>query len=224
MSTSFEFLLILFAGFVGSLMISYGLTRLFGGRAIQPPIVGGTVRLKTTSGVYRTRLLAVDAAGWHLTAPLSRDAYVPLRPGEEVVLEAPVMGGAILARTSVASRDADTHEVIVAMPKRAHSIERRETRRVSESEGLPAKVESKAAVLLDVSPFGARVECEAEVGSGERVRLDLPWSEEPVFAWVLEVLPVLGTHGRWTACRVRFEDRAQMPPTPSLRLENGFLS
>ncbi len=205
----FGLLLLVFAATFGASYLVVWFSRGLKGSAV--PIEGGAVRLKCTHGVYRSRFLGVSSAGWRLTAPLSRDSYVPLRPGDELVLEAPVVGAALTARTRVVSRDADSHELMVARPSRTHRLERRETRRLLEPNGVSCTLEGSEAAIVDISRFGARLDCSAAVGSGERVRLDLQWFEEPVFAWVLEVLPVEGSRGRRTLCRVRFEDGVSLP-------------
>jgi hypothetical protein len=202
----------LLAVLAASGLISYGLMRLsLRSRGSLAPLVGGTVRIKTIRGVYRSKLVRAGAEGWVLTAPLSRDAYVPFRVGESVVVEAPVAGGSILARTSIKHRDIETHELVLAPPRKMHPVERREMQRVQDPQGMTASLEGRPANLLDFAPFGARLECASGLASGERVRLDVPWMAEPIFGWVLEVLPSEGTQGRRMICRVSFEERAGIP-------------
>lgn len=199
-----EFLLIISLAFLGCLSAAYLLGRLVEGlRSSVTPLEGGVVRIKCTHGVYRSRFLGLCPGGWRLTAPLSRDAYVPFRPGDAVVLEAPVTGAAVLARSLVVERDMETHEIVVARPRSARRIERRETRRTVDLGGQACKLDDRSAALLDVSRHGARLVSSAAVSVGERVRLDLPGRDEPSFGWVLEVQP--GESGQ-TVARVRFEN------------------
>ena len=208
--SNLEFILVLFATLAACAGLSVGAVR--ASRADSKcPLPGGVLRLKCVHGVYRSRFLGMTANGWRVTAPLTRDSYVPLRPGDPVVIEAPIDGSALLARTSVLERDAETHELVLARPSRRYRLERREAERRCDTAGIACTVEGKPALLLDVSAFGARVRCSGVLAAGDRVRLDLAWCEEPAFGWVLEVIPAAETAGSRTICRIRFEDRVRLP-------------
>src|SRR5512141_887054 len=62
---------------------------------------GAVVKLRGRKGMYRSRLIAPSEAGWRIGAPLQRDSYVPLRPGESITVEAATPKGLISFRSQV---------------------------------------------------------------------------------------------------------------------------
>jgi hypothetical protein len=79
--------------------------------------------------------------------------------------------------------------MIMAAPENTKVEDRRETLRLRDLEGTTVLVEGKAAKLVDVAEGGLRVREGGAIYKGECVRVDAPWSEEPMFGYVLEVLP-----------------------------------
>lgn len=167
------------------------------------PLSGGTLRLRTPSGVYRARFLRTTSEGWVFSAPLKRDAYVPLRPGESVTAECPTENGVLLFRSHVVSRDAETHEFTIEKPKATHARERRSGKRARVS-NVAVDIDSIQASLVDISEGGARAVVARRFANGERVAVKLPWIAEPVYAAVLETEI---TDGRGLfATRIVFEE------------------
>lgn len=186
---------LLTTSFVGALGLSWLVVRLARPfRAPVAPTPGSVLRLRTDSGIYRSRFLGVGDSGWRISAPLQRDRFVPLRIGGRVLAEMSCGGGALVFRTSIAARDGDSHELVLMPPSNSHHVERRQhARRFGDSARVA--VDGEAAELLDVSAGGVRVRTPRPLRRGDRVRLDL--ASEEVYAWVL------GAEG--TTARLVFE-------------------
>lgn len=165
---------------------------------------GCAVRLRTPDGVYRTRYAGPTRQGLVFAAPLQRDSYVPISVGAPVTVEAPGTSGVLLFRTKVTARDAATHELVLEAPEKVLSEDRRHSKR--QSKGLqPVLIEDATAWLSDVSETGMRVLSDRHFPSGERVKIELPSSEEPYFGWVLHCGPNLdGGKGQYVV-RIRLE-------------------
>lgn len=173
-----------------SFALSYGIARALGQRRMQVLVPGCSVRLRTSDGVYRTRYAGPSPQGLVFAAPLKRDSYVPISVGAPVTVEAPSHRGVLLFRTRVASRDAATHEFVLAAPDRVFHEDRRQSPRLVKGRAA-IRVEEQTAWLADASETGFRFYSDAAFGPGERVRIDLPEQEEPEFAWVLHCGPNL---------------------------------
>ena len=94
--------LILFfaAGFAVALSTSWLIVKITFLLRRQPdPAVGTILRVRATSGVYRSHLVSLGESAWIMSAPLQRDHHVPLREGEEVIIEAADKHGALLFRS-----------------------------------------------------------------------------------------------------------------------------
>ncbi len=195
------FLGFLIVAFVVSTLIAHWLVDRRKSGSSKAPDPGTTLRLRATAGVYRSKLILAEAGGWRISAPLSRNHYVPLRIGESITVEAPVQGGVYLFKTIVAARDADLHELILCPPTNVAPTERRTIQRCERVE--PITIEGEPGQLVDISALGARLKTRKRFTPGDRVRLDL--RDGLLFAWVLESWPT--RHGDdWREnLRVRFE-------------------
>lgn len=128
----------------------------------------GPLLIKTRTGIYRSHFEHAEAGQWVISAPLSRDNYVPLQPGEEVLVDAPVEGGALLFRTKVLSRDARTHLVTIGLPERLHLTERREARRLR-AQDLECQINGVRGRVLNHSAEGALILSSAKLAAGDLV-------------------------------------------------------
>lgn len=168
----FQVLLATTGVFLASSLIAYGI-----GKARQTRIQShtrtlrptGAVLIKTSSGVYRARFDHAEPGVWVLDAPVQRDSYVPLREGEEVILDAPVAGGAVVFRSVVLERDAVTKQYRFKVPANLHATERREVRRQALQDeclinGMPGK-------MLNYSAEGALVLSGLKLKEGQVVHL-----------------------------------------------------
>lgn len=149
---------------------------------------GAMVRFRTGEAMYRTRFTSARKKGLAFAAPLQRDVYVPIPVGERVIVEAPSKEGVIVFRTHVIGRDVETREIVLAVPEVVHREERREGAR-QDGGFSPIQVEDREAWLVDVAPHGVKFTTNAEVRSGERIKVEMPSAEAPAFAWVLEAAP-----------------------------------
>jgi hypothetical protein len=194
--------------FLASVIVSYGLMLLARSlRRTPSPIPNGQIKVTSGASAYRARFLCESREGWLFTAPLQRDAYVPLRVGEPLIIEAPSVRGVLRFRTEIVDRRADSGVMVAQRPKQVHLEDRRaEERRTDLSTG-DARVEGKAAELIDLSRHGAKLSVEGLIPRGDRVRLELPWLNEPCFGWTLES----ERSGDATMIRVRFEETLELP-------------
>lgn len=172
---------------------------------VSAPPENSLVRIRATSGMYRSRFVGASRQGWILTAPLSRDHYVPLRIEETLTIEAPTEDGVYLFRTKIVERDEDSHQFTIKKPASVSRIDRRDEPRLRDLASLTIHCEGLEAWVVDLSPGGAKVCAKIPRCRGERVRLDLPWLEDPVFAWVLDVAPANVDGGKGVEMRMRFE-------------------
>jgi len=191
----------LLVAFATSALIGYLVTERRRSRLGTPPEVGTTLRLRSCSGVYRSKLMAIAGNEWSISAPLSRNHYIPLRIDESLTVEAPVKGGVYVFKTVVCGRDNVNHEFKIRPPINVSPRDRREVKRCERNEQV--EVDGQPAFLVDISALGARLKSRKRFSPGDRVRLDLP--DAMVFAWVLESWPTrYGDDWRETL-RVRFE-------------------
>jgi len=174
-----------------------------------PPI--GMLRLRADSGVYRCRYHRTASGGWVVGAPLRKDHHVPLRPGEEVVVEAPVPGGVQVFRSEVVDRIAATHELVLRQPKHVQTWDRRNEFRMAPSEETLLDLNGNVAGVVDLAPNGLRVMTLARLEPGEVVRMTVEGKARD--GWVLECLPAIW-HGV-SASEVRI--RLQPLDAPSCR-------
>lgn len=187
--------------FAVSVGASYALTNLRLRKSISPPLPDATLQIRSGGALYRAKFVRNSASGWVIGAPLSRDAYVPLRVGEQVSVWAPTNDGLRSFETEILERDATTHEFTLAIPHRAGKVERRQSPRIRTFADPSVQFEGQRATLIDLSENGARVFAPCVVKKGERVRIDL--SGNPAYGWILESNP------KAQGCEVRlvFEER-----------------
>jgi hypothetical protein len=71
-------------------------------------------------------------------------------------------------------------------------------------------VEDQAAWICDLAPNGIKLVRDGVLRQGERIKVEIPCLEEPVYAWVLECTGnfdrMMGTH----IVRARFEHPVQV--------------
>jgi len=124
-----EFMALLLAlnllAFIAALLVGAGVSaavRRVRHRAPLAPPRGSALRIRAERAVYRTRFLGEVVTGWEFAAPLQRDAYVPLRVGERLVVEAETRHGRMLFRSEVLSRDPETGSMILARPEKSYVL------------------------------------------------------------------------------------------------------
>ncbi|MBL8049151.1 MAG: flagellar brake domain-containing protein [Chthonomonas sp.] len=128
----------------------------------------GPLLLKARAGAFRSHFDRFENGTWIISAPLSRDSYVALQPGEEVLVDAPVEGGAMLFRTKILSRDAATHQYTIGLPERLHRTERREQRRRA-LEPIDCRLNGMPGRVLNHSREGALILSGLKLENGDLV-------------------------------------------------------
>lgn len=202
--------------FAVSIAIGYMVGVVRNGRRVPAPALGVQLRLKSPSGVYRARLLRAEKGGWWLSSPLQRNAYVPLRVGEPLVIEAPSSVGAMVFHTEVLERDATTHEFRVRPPREVHEVERRLEYRHKCFLGRPFTANGEPAELVDLSVSGARFLTLAPAAKGDDLRLELPAPFGTVVGWVLETEPASLGNRTGSLVRVRLARPLEGLPRPQV--------
>jgi len=162
------------------------------------PYFNANVQIRRGIEMYSSRFLREDVAGWVITAPVYRGNVVELFPGQRVSMWAPTANGLRRYETSVLA--GSDEKTLLAKPKRGKRVERRQSRRITAFSNPAAKIEGKAAILLDVSSYGAQVFSKTAPRKGERVKLEMTHSS--CFAWVLESRGGL----KGSILRLRFEE------------------
>ncbi|MGV3615870.1 MAG: flagellar brake protein [Fimbriimonas sp.] len=92
--------------------------------AMPVPSAGASLRIRADAAVYRSRFLEATAEGWVFAAPLQRDAYVPLRVGEDLVVEAEEEDGRLIFRSQLVQRCAETGRMVMSRPKNVFRADR----------------------------------------------------------------------------------------------------
>ena len=179
------------------------------GRQLSSLTVGAPARMKTIDGVYRTRYAGSSQEGLRFTGPIKRDHFHPIGVGERVTFEVPMSGGVAIFRSEVVGRIAESHEIVVRAPERLHCQERRDAVR-KDARTKEIRVENQAAWICDLAPNGIKLVRDGVLRQGERIKVEMPCLEEPVYAWVLECTNnfdrMMGTH----VVRARFEEPVQV--------------
>ncbi len=170
------------------------------------PISDASARIKTGGGIYRSRFARTTDGEWWLHAPLENGHYVPLRVGEEVVIETVGAEGRLLFRTTITDRDAELKQIKIAIPEQIHGANRRAEVRHTNLSPKEVNVEGRKLKMCDLSNHGMCAETETPFIPGDWVKVEFPWAKQ-TFAWVLanefrESVRVV---------RLRFEEPVQLP-------------
>lgn len=89
------------------------------------PSPGSALRIRADEAVYRSRFLEAGQKGWVFAAPLQRDVYVPLRVGEDLVVEAEEAEGRLIFRAKLVERCGDTGRMVMTRPMHVFRAEAR---------------------------------------------------------------------------------------------------
>lgn len=170
-------------------------------KTLPNPLDNGVLHLRSGTAMHRSRFARITAEGWVIHAPLSRDAYVPIRPGEKITVLMPTDKGLRHFETEAIARDAKTHELTIKPPVRMTVVERRQSERVDKFLNPNASIEGRAATLVDLSAGGVRLVTGEPLKRGERAAIDLPTMGR-VFGWVLDSAPSSPGY----VLRLRFEE------------------
>lgn len=149
--------------------------------------LGAQLRIKSHQGIYRSRLIEYAGPNWVISAPLSRDNYVPLREGEAVTVEAATHEGILVVQSVIHIRDDESHQFWLSNPCEVSYFDRRQAHRVCYGQGVNIAVEGSDANLIDLSERGVKFHSWREFAKGERIHIQLPWDHEPTSAWIIDV-------------------------------------
>ncbi|MBS1721942.1 MAG: flagellar brake protein [Armatimonadetes bacterium] len=164
------------------------------------------VRLLCSSGSYRCHVARVEKDGILITPPIHRDAYVPLRVGDELIAQVPQPDALLTFRTQILRRDASDHTFLLSLPQRFRKTERRRDARDLSLKGEAARVNGRSGQMSDLSAHGARLVTLYRPDPGERVLIELPSDLPEQFAYVLESLPAFLDGHPAQELRLRFEE------------------
>ena len=193
--------------FAVSMAVSYAITARNRKNLVLVPIpVTTRVRMVGPGGAYRCYFIRQTKQGLVFSAPLQRDHYVPVRIGEMVMVQAPLADCIVTFRSSILSRNAETHEFTVALPERLRHVDRRVEKRDSTLNGAIVRVNGEAGRLVDLSASGAKLIVPGDVRPGDTVTVDLPMEFGTAYGWALETLPTACGRTIHREVRVKFEE------------------
>ncbi|MGE4215761.1 MAG: flagellar brake protein [Fimbriimonadaceae bacterium] len=150
---------------------------------------GQRIRLLTPHGTYHCRVLSGTGAGLTVSAPLSGNAHVPLRPGTHVVVQAPTTTGVLSFASTVCDRRSGPASLVLRAPTKLKVVERRESRRFRAIAGEHGSIDGETALILDCATMGVCLLCRNRPANGELVVLGLPSLARPRMGWVLDTSP-----------------------------------
>jgi len=190
--------------FAASATVAYGIASTKR-RAAPLPRIPTSVRIRARHGIYRAFLESIDKAGWLISAPLQRDVYVPLQPGEEIIVEAPTSSGVLLFRSVVTDRCSDAKHIMLETPRRSRYLDRREEPRNERVAGRCVQIDGHIAELVNLSLNGVCALVKGEITRGTRVRFWCPSSKEERYGWVLDSTADVLDGAPARRVRIRFE-------------------
>lgn len=166
---------------------------------------GSKVRIRARHGVYRAFVESADQRFWTISAPLQRNAHVPLQAGEPVILEVPSQAGVYLYRTVVMDREMDGRRIRLQTPHATRPIDRREQRRDNRVAGTRAFLDDHGAAIFDLSEDGICLASEVELDRGTRVKVLSPGLGLERMGWVLDSTADVLDGRQARRYRIRFE-------------------
>ncbi len=147
------------------------------------------VRLIGPGGAYRCYFVRSNDKGLVFTSPLHKDSFVPVRPGESLMVQVPTDDGLLTFSSTVQSRDAATHELLLAHPSAVRRTDRRAEPRDTAYRGTAVKVNGETAELVDLSAGGARIVGSGSIRPGDAIQVQLPTGLGDAEGWALECQP-----------------------------------
>lgn len=178
-------------------------------KLVVPPF-GAKVKIRTTGATYESRFMYATKEGWAIEAIETLTDVIPaIRRGETTLVEISCPNGVVRFRTELVELLTSDDATILRPPLETAFGNRRNRNRLKLEDKPAVYLEGASAMVHDVSEAGARVSTNYVARRGERVKVDIPGSEEPVFCSVLEVLPNV-TRGYSNDVRIIFEQPIKM--------------
>lgn len=141
------------------------------------PAENDKIRFKTSEGMFRCRYVREDVEGWHFSAPMQRDHYVPLAVGTELTCEAITQHGVLIFESTVINRRLDPARIVVTAPAEIKIIERRDRQRVTDMAEMDITIDGQKGKLIDRSSGGIKVVLGGFLKEGEAVEVNFPNGE-----------------------------------------------
>lgn len=211
------------ASFLGALGLGYAVSSFRESRrkqAINELVPNAPLRMRSLSGVYRSRFVGFREGNLQVGAPMMRDAFVPLRVGEPLTVEAPVENGVLIFRTEVLGRCGDSKTFLLQRPPNLRRTERRHELRTTRFAGTPGTLNGEWAELQDLSKHGASFHSFGTFLAGDVIKVEVPRFGAALLGWVLDVQPISIDSRTASVVRMRFVDEFPAIPIESLREEN----
>jgi len=172
----FGFFTAVFAASVaGSYMVFEAIKRVKRSRRNLRPT--GPLKLRGTSGMYRSNFLDAYPGHWVISAPLQRYVYVPLHVGDTLFIEAPVVGGTAFFRATITERRQMTHEYVIQLPEDMPVRQRRGEAREYYGAGKTCVINGNEGRVLNRSLTGALVVSTYRPDHGDFVRIQVEGEE-----------------------------------------------
>lgn len=176
--------------------------RLFPKRLVIPPY-GASVKIVTLGAVYESRFMGQTNEGWAIET--LAEAIPAVRLGEPALVEIACKDGVIRFRSELVELLTRQHATVMRPPTETQKGNRRTQKRIRFEHRAVALLEGSNSIVKDVSEGGARLSTNHVARRGERVKFQIPGSDEPMVGHVLEVLPNL-TKGYANDVRVVFDE------------------
>ena len=205
MNESFRLIATIVLLFGGSMLITYCLTWYVSSRGHRVGLAPNSpVRLIGAGGSYRCHYLRSEGRTLVFSSPLQADRYIPLRPGEKVLVHAPGDGHFLAFRSEVVGRNGEAHEIQLQAPAYVRRVDRRSEERSTGNASEDVVLNGEMASIIDLSANGACVLASRFPKPGERVFLALPSADSHALGWVLEAMPSAFGHRPGYKVRIRF--------------------
>lgn len=160
--------------------------RLFRKELVVPPH-GASVKVRTLEATYSSRFIGVTPNGWAIES--IAEAIPAVRLLESAVAEIACENGVVRFRTEIVELTSSHHATVMRPPIETRVGNRRNRKRVELEERPAVYLEGLNGVIQDISEGGARLSANHVARKGERVRLNIPGSTEPLVGHVVEALP-----------------------------------
>ena len=207
MSETLRYIVAVALLFGGSVLISYCVTWYIASKRHDVELeVNTAVRLVGLGGTYRCHFLRRENDRLVFSSPIQANSYVPLRPGEKLLVHAAGEDHLMAFRSVLLDRDPVTHEIFLELPHYVRRIDRRTEARSMKQTGQDALINGDIATIVDLSAAGLCLVTRKRPAPGDRVHVVLPESDLDTYGWALEATrAAFGIHAGFKV-RVQFEE------------------
>lgn len=190
--------------FGGAILVSYCMFWYFASKQADPCLAENTsVKLVGPGGTYRCHYLRRDDDFLIFSNPLQADRFVPIRPGEKMMVCSASSKGFVTFSTQVLERDANRHELKLALPNFIKRSERRAAPRLTSLKGEDVLLDGEPAEIVDHSPIGMCVLASDRPQQGEVVHVALPSHGVSASGWAVDAVPA--SIGKYASFKVHIQ-------------------